>query len=143
MAPHGAAAAVGWRSMRSTVIFGLILTLASCSWDTLDSTDACGGSTCGFIDHRYASTFYCPPGDLRPGGWHGYVWRDLSDCHAECASAAAWGCDATGCDTSCDHDTGSGAWLPCTPENGGQETSHGCYLAGSGVNGETVACVCR
>ena len=120
----------------------VVAALAACQ--TSDVTDGgCGGRTCGFYDHHYSSTFYCPPAPLIPGGWYGYSWHTASRCHDECASAAGWGCDASGCDARCEIDTGSGQWLACTAENGGEETSGGCFLSGSGVRGETVPCVCR
>jgi hypothetical protein len=102
----------------------------------------CGGGTCGFIDHHYDSTFYCPPGPFRPGGWVGYTWRDQTHCHNECAAASDFGCDASGCDAQCNSDTGSGRWLPCDAASNGTSGPGGCFLSGSGVNGETVACVC-
>ena len=38
---------------------------------------------------------------------------------------------------------GTDAWLVCDETNGGRETENGCFLAESGVNGETVSCACR
>lgn len=121
---------------------GIVALVACTTSDVTDGTP-CGGRTCGYIDHRYSSTFYCPPGPFMPAGWHGYTWRAEAHCHDECAAAASWGCDASACDAGCDVDTGSGQWLPCTAENGGEVTGSGCFLSGSGVRGETVSCVCR
>ena len=129
--------------MRYGLAAGLVLSaLAACQ--TSDVTGGgCGGRTCGYYDRHYDSEFYCPPAPFIPGGWHGYTWHSSSHCHDECDAAAAWGCSTASCDAGCDVDTGSGQWLPCTAENGGEETSSGCFLAGSGVSGETVPCVCR
>jgi len=72
----------------------IILAVVGFGCDTSDSTDdrACpGGQACGYMDHHYNSIFYCPPGFLVPGGWHGYTWRDQTNCHEECTSAANWG----------------------------------------------------
>jgi len=114
--------------------------------DTSDSTDhgLCGArQTCGYIDQHFNSTFYCPPAPFVPGGWYGYTWHDMSNCHEECSTAASWGCNAGGCDAGCDVDVGTDAWLACDEANGGRETSSGCFLSESGVNGETVPCACR
>ena len=114
-----------------------------CRLSDLSGGGGCGSGRCGYLDHRYDSIFYCPPRDLIPGGWSGYSWRDPSQCLGECAAAANWGCDASGCDASCEIDAGSGSWLPCDAANGGTQTASGCFLSGSGVSGETVPCVCR
>ena len=124
----------------------IVLAALALGCDTSEPTSdrACsGGRVCGFIDHHYNSTFYCPPAPFMPGGWQGYTWRDKTHCHQECNSASSWGCDASGCDSSCENDTGPGTWNPCDAANGGTETSGGCFLEGSGVRGETVPCVCQ
>jgi hypothetical protein len=121
----------------------MITALAACSTGDVTDGTTCGSRTCGFIDHHYDSTFYCPPAPFVPGGWYGYTWHSSAHCHDECEAAASWGCSTGSCDSSCDTDTGSGAWMACTPANGGAESSSGCFLSGSGVNGETVPCVCR
>jgi hypothetical protein len=132
--------------MRTLGQVGLVLisclTIGACDDSGLDGPCGSGG-TCGFHDHRYDSTFYCPPGPLRPGGWHGYSWRDEDRCRQECAAAASWGCDASGCDAGCATDHGTGAWQPCTEAYGGTPSGSVCFLSGSGVNGETVPCACR
>jgi hypothetical protein len=102
----------------------------------------CPGRTCGIYDHKYFSTFYCPPNPPFPGGAMGYSWRDLDKCIQECSSAASWGCDVSGCASGCQTDHGTGQWIPCASA-GGVERESGCFLSGSGVNGETVPCVCR
>lgn len=121
----------------------MITALAACSTGDVTDGTTCGSRTCGFIDHHYDSTFYCPPAPFVPGGWYGYTWHSSAHCHDECEAAASWGCSTGSCDSSCDTDTGSGAWMACTPANGGAESTSGCFLSGSGVNGETVPCVCR
>lgn len=117
--------------------------LAACEESDFSDGLPCHGGTCGYIDHRYDSTFYCPPAPFIPGGWYGYSWHSEDHCHQECATAASWGCNASGCDAGCETDHGSAAWVPCTTANGGAVTSAGCFLSSSGVNGETVPCVCR
>jgi hypothetical protein len=104
---------------------------------TSDSTDTrpCGSSLCGFYDHKYFATFYCPMG-------MGYSYRDPNHCLQECASAVSFGCDAGSCASGCAEDHGTGQWLACTEANNGTVTSSGCFLAGSDVSGETVSCVC-
>jgi hypothetical protein len=132
--------------MRKLVFVAVALagTLFACH--STDSTLRGGcpsGRTCGYSDHHYDSTFYCPPRPLIPGGGYGFTWRDPDHCHQECVAASSSGCDASGCDASCATDSGTGEWLPCTEANGGTERSGGCFLAGSGVNGEQVPCECR
>jgi hypothetical protein len=126
------------RALVALVLSGLCLTCQS-SNSTLGRP--CSVGLCGFSDHKYFSTFYCPPNPPFPGGFMGYSWRDPSRCRQECNSASSSGCDTSGCDCNTDH--GSGQWLPCTEANGGVERSDGCFLAGSGVNGETIPCECR
>jgi len=122
---------------------GAVLLICQCN-DSGGVGGPCpSGGVCGFYDHKYTSTFYCPPAPLRPGGWFGYSWRDASHCHQECNAASSAGCDASQCDAGCDTDTGSGQWLPCTETNGGVQSNDGCFLSGFGMNGETVPCVCR
>jgi hypothetical protein len=131
--------------MKNLVAAATVLAALAIGCDTSETTSdrPCGGGTCGYFDHHYNSTFYCPPAPFVPGGWYGYTWHDEADCHEECATASGWGCSTGGCDTGCDQDVGSGAWVPCDAANGGAVTTSGCYLDGSGVTGETVACVCR
>lgn len=116
---------------------GVIL-ITGCG-DASTAAAACpSGQSCGFLDHKYFSTFVCSF-----GGGMGFSWRDLNHCGQECNSAAGFGCNATGCGAGCATDHGSGEWLPCTSANGGAERSDHCFLSGSGVNGETIPCVCR
>jgi len=132
--------------MHARALAALVISGLSLACDSSDSTvggPCSGGRVCGFFDHKYYSTFICPPNPPFPGGSFGYSWRLPSHCHQECAAASSWGCDASGCDAGCETDHGSGLWLPCTQANGGEERSDGCFLSGSGVNGETVACECR
>lgn len=85
----------------------------------------------------YFSTYAC-------GGLNiGYSWRGLDRCVRQCEVATTWGCSAASCAGGCAVDHGSGAWLPCTEENRGEETEAGCFLPTSGMNGETVPCDCR
>ena len=103
-------------------------------------SDPCGGGTCGFTDHKYFSVYYCPIA----GGSIGLSWRLPDDCLRQCDSAAASGCDASGCSEGCAVDHGTGAWTPCTSApTGGEVTQSGCFLRGSGLNGETIPCDCR
>lgn len=130
--------------MRRPILAAVALTVAVLACHTgVDDDTPCPGGTCGFLDQRYDSTFYCPPQPFVPGGWVGYSWRSNARCHDECATAAAWGCYASGCDAGCDVDHGTGQWLACDGTNGGQVSVRGCFLPGSGVNGETVSCVCH
>ena len=71
------------------VLSGLCLTCHSS--DSTLGRPCPGGQVCGFSDHKYFSTFYCPPRPLFPGGSMGYSWRDLSHCHQECNAASIWG----------------------------------------------------
>lgn len=120
----------------------ILLPTVRCHDSVVDGSCPSGG-VCGYYDHRYASTFYCPPAPLRPGGWQGYVWRDQDHCRQECDAAASWGCNASECYSGCENDTGSGQWRPCDEANGGVISGGGCFLATSGVRGETVPCACQ
>jgi hypothetical protein len=124
--------------MQARVLSALLLavTCLACSEDDGLPAGVCpSGTVCGFEDHKYFSTYVC-------GGMSvGYSWRDQGHCVQQCAAAAGWSCDTSTCNCSVDH--GSGSWLPCNEANGGEESSGGCFLSGSGMNGETVACVCR
>ncbi|MGB8929966.1 MAG: hypothetical protein WCC48_01820 [Anaeromyxobacteraceae bacterium] len=120
----------------------LTVAITACDTGAGDSGASipCGGGTCGFTDHKYFSMYYCAVA----GGSIGLSWRLLDHCLRQCDSAAAWGCDATGCSAGCATDHGTGAWMPCTSApTGGQVTQSGCFLQGSGLNGETVPCECR
>jgi hypothetical protein len=112
--------------------------VAGCDRAGSSGSGGCAG-TCGFTDHKYFSEYYC--GGC--GGWIGLSWRVMDHCLAACRSAAAWGCEAGGCEPGCAPDHGTGAWLPCDAASNGEVTESGCFLAGSGLNGETVACECR
>ena len=127
---------------RALLVLAVLLPICRCQSSGLDGPCSSGG-VCGYYDHEYASTFYCPPAPLRPGGWYGYTWREQDRCHQECNAASSWGCDASQCDVGCQTDVGTGQWLPCTEANGGTAGGSGCFLSGSGVNGETVPCACR
>lgn len=131
--------------MRMAALAATVLLITGIGCDSSETSDGapCGGSTCGYLDIHYDSTFYCPPAPLRPGGWYGFTWHDAQHCHEECNAAASSGCDASGCDEGCETTGGSGDWLPCSTANGGVVTPDGCWMEGSGWNGETVDCVCR
>lgn len=134
------------KALRHVAVATVLATLFAVGCDTSDSSDhgLCGGArTCGYIDQHFDSTFYCPPAPFVPGGWYGYTWHEESHCHEECTSAASFGCSTGGCDEGCATDVGTDTWLVCNEANGGSETSGGCFLRGSGVNGETVPCACR
>jgi hypothetical protein len=103
--------------METLVAAAIILAALAVGCDTSESTNdghCAGGGACGYHDHRCDSTFYCPPAPFVPGGWFGYTWHDNANGHEECEAATSWGC-----------------------------SPGGCFLDGSGVTGETVACVCR
>lgn len=108
--------------------------------DSEGASTPCGGGTCGFTDHKYFSVYSC----AIAGGSIGLSWRLLDDCLQQCDSAATWGCDASGCSAGCATDHGTGTWMPCTSApTGGEVTTSGCFLQGSGLHGETVPCDCR
>jgi hypothetical protein len=110
-----------------------------CSGEPASDGGCPSGQACGFVDHKYFSTFRC-----QFGGAMGYSWRDLDHCGQECNAAASFGCDASACASGCVADHGTGDWLACTPVNGAIEQAGGqCFLSGSGVRGETIPCVCR
>ena len=125
-------------AVRILALLAFVLEAAclGCSEGDVASDRNCpAGQVCGFHDHKYFSTYYCG------GTGVGYSWRDRAHCGQQCEVAAAWGCDITSCDCSTDH--GTATWLPCTEANGGQERPGGCFLPGSGTNGETVSCACN
>ena len=124
--------------MRTRVLFALLFaaTCLTCDAGNPNLGGGCSsGRVCGFYDHKYFSTYYCG------GTGIGYSWRDQTHCGIQCGAASGWGCDASSCDCSVDHGTGN--WLPCTAANGGEVRSGECFLSGSGMNGETVVCVCQ
>ena len=132
---HGRRLGARWggRFVRAVVLAWVGL-VSSCGSDSPPGGSCPAGQACGFIDHQYFSTFTCSVGRI------GYSWRDLVHCGQECKAAANFGCDASGCNCS---DHGTGAWLACTSANNATEKSDKCILSGSGINGETIPCVCR
>lgn len=137
---HGVGAGalrLGWVGL----LLAMAIAIAACDiGDEESGTTPCGGGTCGFTDHKYFSIYSCAVA----GGSIGLSWRLLDHCLRQCDAAAAWGCDAAGCSAGCATDHGSGAWMPCTSApTGGEVTQSGCFLRGSGLNGETVPCDCR
>ena len=120
------------------VVLATALTCLTCQTGDTGVGGGCpSGQVCGFVDHKFFSTYYC-------GGMGvGFSWREQSACLEQCNVAASWGCDASACSGNCAIDHGTGGWLPCTSANGGVENTGSCFLSGSGVNGETVPCVCN
>ncbi|MBZ5638336.1 MAG: hypothetical protein LAO51_06205 [Acidobacteriia bacterium] len=124
--------------MRTRVLVVLLLAVTCLTCQSSDSglSGGCSaGKVCGFYDHKYFATYYCGSMGI------GYSFRDPAACVQQCNAASSWGCDASGCNCSVDH--GTGAWLPCTAANNAEERSGSCFLSGSGMNGETVPCVCN